>query len=100
MNSVSFTTDQTNNKRPNSVSVLTSRRDEFSTNDAPSPQSAEWTKIFYSQLLSRKTMVPINSVVGQLAVHSAATRTSNLAAGGNDEPGILTIAEVEIYREY
>jgi len=41
--------------------------------------------------------VKINEDVHQVAIYSNSTAATNLAAGGYDEPGILALAEVEVF---
>lgn len=57
-----------------------------------------WVMKFYqSSYLGMRKEVKINSDALKVLIYSNATRASNVAAGGVNEPGILALAEVEVF---
>ena len=84
-----------NKRRLNTITILTSNNDE----DPALPDGKNnWRREFHEEkLLGDRREIYIDSTARYLAVYSQATKETNNAQGGNDESGLLVMAEVEVY---
>jgi len=88
--------EERHSKRANSITFLHTALD---FPGSPSPKSSHWVTIPLHRLLPVCTVIPIKAATRQLAVYSTATSSSNQLWGGYDEPGVLELSEVQVYRE-
>ena len=82
-----------NKKVLNSVTVRTSNQ-----LTAPAPTSPDWESRFYQYYpLGDQKVVRIDTVARFVSVYSNSTGTMNQNVGAGNNPGLLRIAELEIF---
>ena len=82
-----------NKKVLNSVTVRTSNQ-----LTAPAPTSPDWESRFYQYYpLGDQKVVRIDTVARFVSVYSNSTGTVNQNVGAGNNPGLLRIAELEIF---
>jgi len=87
--------DPIHQRRLNSIGVLAG---DLPVGANPKLPTTGWQDVFFQRgYLGVVKRIELDIVATQVAVYSNATKASNLDEGGNSEPGILAISEVEVY---
>ena len=90
-----FAASLRNRRRLNNVGVHVA---DLPSGTSPTGSDSRWLEVFFqASYLGDVEQFDLEAVATHVMVCSYANQTSNLLVGGNSEPGILAVSEVEVY---